>query len=256
MNLDIIVSFGKIAGIGGLSLAVFVLIFQGVVRKNIFARLDQEKSYQAIRMIILLTWAMALAGLAAWLYSYKYPKSEVELSSGKLSALFNAELKEVSFRRTANPGTIVQTHFQFNPKISNEKTTISIFYGFIEIYDADLVNLNEIDSKKLLCSEIKGCLLRKTYDDLLEDPFLLRGGEKGGTDKNWEYKIPNINNIIILWKFYQKETDDGGLCDVDKAKPYSSEIVPPLKVTIGKKIIPQGVCYFSRGHQTHAVPLI
>ncbi len=253
MNLDIVVSFGKIAGIGGLGLGVFLLIFREVVRKSIFARLDRENSYRAIRLVLLFTWSLALAGLAVWVYSLEIGRDKVVIPT-KISALFKAELKEVRFRRTENSGTIVQTHFDFIPKTSNEDTTISIFYGFTEIYDADIVKLNELDSKTLLCSKIKGCLLRKTYDDLLIDPFLLRGGQMGGTDKNWDYKIPsNIKNIIILWKFYQKETDNGGLCNIDETKPYTSEIVPPLKVTIGNKINPQGTCYFSKDHQTYRV---
>lgn len=83
MNFDTVVSFGQIAGIGGLGLGVFLLIFREVVRKNIFARLDRENSYRAIRLVLILTWSLALAGLAVWGYSFGIGGSVAELSFRK-----------------------------------------------------------------------------------------------------------------------------------------------------------------------------
>ncbi len=60
--------FGQIAGIGGLALGVFMILFRDVIRKNIFARLSPQQSYRAVRLVLVLTWSLALLGLSVWVY--------------------------------------------------------------------------------------------------------------------------------------------------------------------------------------------
>jgi hypothetical protein len=59
---------GVVAGIGGVALGVLLILFREVIRKNIFRTLSQEHGYRLLRLIVVLTWSVALAGLLAWLY--------------------------------------------------------------------------------------------------------------------------------------------------------------------------------------------
>lgn len=64
-------SVGKIAGIGGIGLGVLLLIFRDVVRKKIFPNLTQQQAYRLISLIVILTFAIAALGIAAWVYINK-----------------------------------------------------------------------------------------------------------------------------------------------------------------------------------------
>jgi len=58
--------FGEIAGIGGLSLAVFLTLFRDIIRRNIFANLGREYSYLLMKQIIWAVWSIAAIGLVLW----------------------------------------------------------------------------------------------------------------------------------------------------------------------------------------------
>lgn len=68
MNIEALENLGKIAGIAGISIGALVLIFNGVIRKNIFPGLTKEQGYTVIRMMIIAASLMAVLGLAAWIY--------------------------------------------------------------------------------------------------------------------------------------------------------------------------------------------
>lgn len=69
LDLSIVKAFGQIAGIGGLSLLVFGWLFREVIRKKIFPQLSREHAYGVIKLFLWLVFALAIAGLAAWVYS-------------------------------------------------------------------------------------------------------------------------------------------------------------------------------------------
>ncbi len=68
MEVELLQALGKIAGIGGLALGVFVLLFQEVIRKNIFPMLSDDHAYGLIRQLMFLTFAVAVCGIGAWTY--------------------------------------------------------------------------------------------------------------------------------------------------------------------------------------------
>src|SRR5262245_58472813 len=69
MDVEVLKAVGKVAGIGGLALGVFLIIFREVIRKQIFAQLGQSHSYRIIRLALVLTFLLAVMGLAAWIYA-------------------------------------------------------------------------------------------------------------------------------------------------------------------------------------------
>jgi hypothetical protein len=56
------------ASVGGLALAVFLVLCRDIVRKNIFPNLTRQHAFQIIRLIVVLAFCASLAGLAAWVY--------------------------------------------------------------------------------------------------------------------------------------------------------------------------------------------
>jgi len=68
MDTELIRVVGQIAGIGGLAIGALLLVFRDVIRKGIFPNLTREHDYKIIRLIIVLTFIIALAGIAAWVW--------------------------------------------------------------------------------------------------------------------------------------------------------------------------------------------
>lgn len=71
MDTSFFETIGKIAGIGGIALGVFLLLFRDVIRKNIFPNLTKLQAYKLFRLIVILVWTIALAGIVAWSYLTK-----------------------------------------------------------------------------------------------------------------------------------------------------------------------------------------
>lgn len=68
MEIQLLQAVGKIAGIGGLALGVFVLLFDEVIRKNIFPMLSDDHASGLIRQFMYLTFGIAVVGIAAWTF--------------------------------------------------------------------------------------------------------------------------------------------------------------------------------------------
>src|ERR1051326_7987663 len=59
-------TLGKIGGIGGISLGVFLILFRDLIRKVAFPTLDNTQAYNVILIILLLTFGISLVGLVIW----------------------------------------------------------------------------------------------------------------------------------------------------------------------------------------------
>lgn len=56
------------AGVAGLGLLVFYLLFREVIRKKIYPQLTNKQAYKTLRNILILVWLIAMAGIIAWVY--------------------------------------------------------------------------------------------------------------------------------------------------------------------------------------------
>lgn len=83
MESRLFATLGKIAGIGGLALGVFLLIFQGVLKQNLLfsGGLSQDGTFYIIAALLLLTFGIAGIGIVAWLISRGTPDEPVTPSS-------------------------------------------------------------------------------------------------------------------------------------------------------------------------------
>jgi len=83
MDAEILKIVGQVAGIGGIALGVLLLIFRDVIRKKIFPMLTKEQAYKLLRLILVLVWIVALAGIGAWVWVSTHPNGGASDSAFK-----------------------------------------------------------------------------------------------------------------------------------------------------------------------------
>jgi hypothetical protein len=71
-----------VAGIGGIALGVFLLLFRDIIRKNIFPRLPAAEAYRLLRLITGAVWSVAIIGISAWVYVAAAAGPNVTATSG------------------------------------------------------------------------------------------------------------------------------------------------------------------------------
>lgn len=103
MDGEIIKAVAQAAGIGGVALGVLLLLFREVIRKNLFPDLSREQGYKLIRLVVSLTFAIAVLGIGAWVWVQKPPGA-----NRPASAAANAD-SEKSQPGTAASGSVSQT---------------------------------------------------------------------------------------------------------------------------------------------------
>ena len=64
METEILKTVGQVAGIGGIALGVFLLLFRDIIRKNIFPKLPAAEAYRLLRLIAGAVWSVALVGMS------------------------------------------------------------------------------------------------------------------------------------------------------------------------------------------------
>jgi hypothetical protein len=66
VSASLLKSLGSIAGVGGIALGVFFLLFRQVISKKIFPMLPPEHAYKLMQSIIRYTFLIAALGLILW----------------------------------------------------------------------------------------------------------------------------------------------------------------------------------------------
>jgi|GEM_PF-1028140 len=168
METSILKTVGQIAGIGGISLGVLLIVLRDIIRKRIFPKFKSEKlAYRLLRLIIIVVWTVAIAGIAAWVFT------------------------TVSVQKSADTIAISNTEFSGDMHFAN---TRFILNQYQEIYGKPL------DNKELKNELERGMNLIKggVYDDAL--PIFKEVAEK--------IKLPavynNLGGLYAISKDYSK----------------------------------------------------
>lgn len=85
METELLKTLGQIAGIGGIALGVFLLLFRDLISKRIFPTLTRDQSFRLLRLIVILVWSVAIAGIGAWIWGGKSENATVQhgVSAGR-----------------------------------------------------------------------------------------------------------------------------------------------------------------------------
>jgi hypothetical protein len=59
---------GKYAGLAGFCVALILLIFRAILKKNIFPELNTEQAYSLLKLLITLTFSAGILGIGAWAF--------------------------------------------------------------------------------------------------------------------------------------------------------------------------------------------
>ena len=78
MDIDLLQTVGQIAGIGGLGIGVLLLVFRQIIAKSIFPTLKKDHAYGLLRLISILVFTVAIAGIGALVW--------IETSGGRQTA--------------------------------------------------------------------------------------------------------------------------------------------------------------------------
>lgn len=89
-------SLFAIAGVAGVALAVFLRVFRDILAKDVFPRLSKEHSYRLLRLLSILAWSVALAGIGAWVYMHFIDNQEVRRREEAERARVAAHLSQVA----------------------------------------------------------------------------------------------------------------------------------------------------------------
>lgn len=81
MNVETLNTVGQIAGIGGLALGVFLLLFREIIRKRIFPQLTKSQSFRLLMTMTILVWTIAIVGIAAWAWTESRAEAVSESST-------------------------------------------------------------------------------------------------------------------------------------------------------------------------------
>ena len=82
MNVELLKTLGQIAGIGGVALGIFLILFRELISKSIFPTLKKDDAFRQLRLIALLIWIVALAGIVAWVVIERRPEVSVSYGVG------------------------------------------------------------------------------------------------------------------------------------------------------------------------------
>ncbi len=82
MDAEVLKTVGQVAGIGGLALGVFLLLFREIIRKSIFPTLTKAHAYRLLTLSAVLIWSVALAGLGAWVWVETKPAAPSSATVG------------------------------------------------------------------------------------------------------------------------------------------------------------------------------
>lgn len=71
MDAKLIEVFGRFAGLAGLGLGVFLLIFRAILKKDIFPKLNTTQAYRLLTQLMYLTFILAVIGILVWQFGKK-----------------------------------------------------------------------------------------------------------------------------------------------------------------------------------------
>lgn len=126
MESDFLRIASQIAGIGGIALIVFLILFREIIRKNIFPKLSKIHAYFLMVIIAILIWSIAVIGIAAWYFSQERKTAEENQKTNALGESINIKNNTSvnSFSTETPPNPVNNENETRRTKIENDKGNI------------------------------------------------------------------------------------------------------------------------------------
>jgi hypothetical protein len=114
-------SLGKIAGVAGLALGVFLLLVQDILQEGILQRapnLDAAQTFAVILSILILTFGIAGVGVIAWLISRGLgPRTPVSSAAVTILAALFALVLGAAMYAARQPNSDLSAQINANPLV-------------------------------------------------------------------------------------------------------------------------------------------
>lgn len=106
--MRIIIEFGKIAGIAGISLGVFLFLFKEIIAKKIFPKMSPEHGYKIINRMITVIGLITVLSIGLWAF-FEYLKvkgnSNVEKPDTSIKDTINTIKKPIVSQSLTKPSS-------------------------------------------------------------------------------------------------------------------------------------------------------
>lgn len=90
---------GELAGIGGIAIGAMLLILRPLIKKMGLSKLGPTKTYRTLRLLIILSWSIGLAGIAASIiHDYSFDRTY-----GSYSPIFKKNRGDIYIDNTSEP---------------------------------------------------------------------------------------------------------------------------------------------------------
>jgi hypothetical protein len=201
MEAQVLKTVGQIAGIGGLSLGVLLLVFRDIIRKNIFPKLSAPDSYRLLRLITGAVWSIAILGIVAWVYIQIQQDHAVQEGHAASSATVGtgiANTGEQIFESAVNIGipsdeleSLVRDRTASLRDLADaQKTTIQLLQEKLQLNDRQVLSALRAAGQEQVPPEQLGTklveiaarykALQQLYDALQQDPWLRNDAKFSG----------------------------------------------------------------------------
>ncbi len=155
--MDFIKEWGLIAGVAGLGLGVFLVLFREVIRKKIFPTLTKKQGFQILLTFMILVWSIALFSLVIY---YNQSQDNNDKTEGTENELVKATW--------IHKKSIFQELIVLTGKISanskNDSILIELKPRFDEFYEGSMIYA-EANDRELLKRMM---ILKKDYENRIK----------------------------------------------------------------------------------------
>ena len=108
METELIKQVGAVAGIGGISLAVFLLLARAILKRDIFPTLNKVQAFRILRWLIVLSFILSFSGIIAWVTTESFrTTSKIKLQDKVLESSFRITIEGDRIIAEKDTGKIV-----------------------------------------------------------------------------------------------------------------------------------------------------
>jgi hypothetical protein len=141
MTNSFVTNLGHIADIGGIAVGAMILIFRDVIQKKIFPMLGKEQAYRLLRLVMVLSWSIALVGIFAWVYEAEPTpvKGTLEVSDALVDCYRPDLMCLVDFRvRNSGNRPVSLSRIRVDPLQVESIDNIRVAFPIAAVGDIDL----------------------------------------------------------------------------------------------------------------------
>jgi hypothetical protein len=207
-HTNLLVNLGKIAGIGGISVGAFLILFLDFVRQRFLPNLEPVQGYNLLLLFMLFTFGVAIAGLVVW------------ASQRRVSRLIVILLLLFALAMSALGISVInQAKSKLESKIAIKPITFEITYGrkSISVGRAEIARFGASVRLELKNSGDKPATITSADITLLSSSMTPIAGGRLHVQDSQRVASPQSTNIVQLETYFEPAIPPG----------FPSEIVYP-----------------------------